>query len=635
MRTYDVNAVHSADRCTVLEAARATSSAPQFFPPSVIDKVKYVAIGNNNPAAIAMDESKRIWGEGSQIACVVSLGSGIAPVVKWSGAKREIESKGDCRGLFPVQAMGDIKWEEWERTQDIVGRTKPYMDVMRHEAHNAAEYLVQCCAYRIAIRRRLPLPPPGSCFGREDEIQLARNAILNGRHVAIVGGAGNGKSTVALNTVHSDEIEQYFTDLTGGSREGLRFWVRCDSFDTFAQLSDHICDDVFVLPRSGEPSLDVAVHYFRSRKCLLILDNFETLLHADNNGKEHFFRTLLSNNSVSSVLVIIHRGNQVEPLDVKADERVIFFRVLFSGLPQEGALELFKNLYPREENFSLSLIKQLVEELVFHALSIKLFALHANEDLTMTLKQLLHKWKDRKTDVFWDEEGKSTMMLRRSISFSLNSPELERQGERRFFGLALLSWVPDGVSHSDLLPLISTTYVHQGVFKVITVISKIGLADYLQDQGTLCMLAPIRQYINRLVRDSSPPFSMTLAVSLQPLTNHLMQKPEKIAEEFNINGDDRALRNSPRLFFGGQYQNLEHVLLESMVYHQTVCQLSAMWRKCQKPRTSISGSQSFSYKGTLYCGRSDRTRSEALRSVKAEVFTDCVSRLPISQGWCH
>ncbi|KAH8927303.1 FabD/lysophospholipase-like protein [Atractiella rhizophila] len=232
--------------CQVLEAARATSSAPEFFPPIVIDKVKYVAIGNNNPEAMAIDESKRIWGEGSQVACLVSLGSGLAPVVKCGRDKGEIEA-----AVKPSSKIvpSPIKWEEWERTEDVVGRTKAYIEVMGHEARKAAEYLAQVCSERIAVCRPMPLPPPGSCFGREDEIHRAREAILHGHHVAIVGGAGNGKSTVALDTAHCKEIEQSFTDLTRGTRQDLCFWVRCDNFDTFTRLSDHICQDIFALKK--------------------------------------------------------------------------------------------------------------------------------------------------------------------------------------------------------------------------------------------------------------------------------------------------------------------------------------------------------------------------------------------------
>ncbi|KAH8916007.1 hypothetical protein BT69DRAFT_1340650 [Atractiella rhizophila] len=101
------------------------------------------------------------------------------------------------------------------------------MDVMGHEAHNAADHFVQ-------VRRRFPLPPPGSCFGRETEIQLAREPILNARRVGIVGGAGNGKSTVALDILHSEEIKLAFA----GTRED-RFWLPSEIVFEFLSLGKY------------------------------------------------------------------------------------------------------------------------------------------------------------------------------------------------------------------------------------------------------------------------------------------------------------------------------------------------------------------------------------------------------------
>ncbi|KAH8913943.1 hypothetical protein BT69DRAFT_1361240 [Atractiella rhizophila] len=130
---------------------------------------------------------------------------------------------------------GGIKWEERERTKDIAGQTTARMEVMGHKARDAAQCFVQVCSERIAIRRRLPLPPPGSCFGRKGEIHRVRKAILEGRHVVILGGAGKGNSTVALEAVHCEEIKQSFTDLTHGTGEDLCFWFRCDNFEHLCQ----------------------------------------------------------------------------------------------------------------------------------------------------------------------------------------------------------------------------------------------------------------------------------------------------------------------------------------------------------------------------------------------------------------
>ncbi|KAH8915966.1 hypothetical protein BT69DRAFT_829306 [Atractiella rhizophila] len=47
---------------------------------------------------------------------------------------------------FSVHTVGSIKWEEWERTQVVVGRTKAYIDVMGHEARHAANPLILDCS---------------------------------------------------------------------------------------------------------------------------------------------------------------------------------------------------------------------------------------------------------------------------------------------------------------------------------------------------------------------------------------------------------------------------------------------------------------------------------------------------------
>ncbi|KAH8915297.1 hypothetical protein BT69DRAFT_1303931 [Atractiella rhizophila] len=136
------------------------------------------------------------------VKAIVEDGSCVANQMKMKMQEQPLDHR---YHRFSVHTVGSIKWEEWERTQVVVSHTKAYMDVMSHKARHAADHLVQ-------VRRWFLLPPPGSCFGREAEIELVREAVLRGRHVAIVGGAGNGKSAVALDT---------FPDLTAtyfGSR---------------------------------------------------------------------------------------------------------------------------------------------------------------------------------------------------------------------------------------------------------------------------------------------------------------------------------------------------------------------------------------------------------------------------------
>lgn len=71
-------------RCSVLEAARATSAAPSYLPPvklSIVGKEHLFKDGGlvaNNPTSLAIQEALALW-PGQPISCVLSLGCGKAP----------------------------------------------------------------------------------------------------------------------------------------------------------------------------------------------------------------------------------------------------------------------------------------------------------------------------------------------------------------------------------------------------------------------------------------------------------------------------------------------------------------------------------------------------------------------------
>ncbi|KAH8917570.1 hypothetical protein BT69DRAFT_654272 [Atractiella rhizophila] len=86
MRTYDIHAAGSspfipASAYTVWEAARATAAAPPFFPPVNMDYTQYVSLSRDNPTAIAVEETKRIWGQSSEIAWRAR--TCVWPVTRW------------------------------------------------------------------------------------------------------------------------------------------------------------------------------------------------------------------------------------------------------------------------------------------------------------------------------------------------------------------------------------------------------------------------------------------------------------------------------------------------------------------------------------------------------------------------
>ena len=83
--------------CTVLQAARATTAAPTYFPPEEIEDDQYVdgGIGYNNPAEEALREARRIWPT-REIGCLVSVGTGLMEPI--SGASKTKEQFGVTLG---------------------------------------------------------------------------------------------------------------------------------------------------------------------------------------------------------------------------------------------------------------------------------------------------------------------------------------------------------------------------------------------------------------------------------------------------------------------------------------------------------------------------------------------------------
>jgi len=63
--------------CNIWEAARATSAAPYFFAPIIIDNKKYIdgGLGFCNPSHVILEEAYKVWGD-RQIGCLVSIGTG-------------------------------------------------------------------------------------------------------------------------------------------------------------------------------------------------------------------------------------------------------------------------------------------------------------------------------------------------------------------------------------------------------------------------------------------------------------------------------------------------------------------------------------------------------------------------------
>ena len=160
-RTYDV-AKNKEYNCCIWEAGRATSAAPTFFKRITIGPqgsgVEYMdaGLGCNNPVKHVVGEAARVFGEDTQVACIISIGTGQSGSVgyakpnafqKWlptslisvlekiatdSGkTAEEMESKyksvpGIYQRFDVDRGLENVSLDEWKRLGEVRLYTKNY-----------------------------------------------------------------------------------------------------------------------------------------------------------------------------------------------------------------------------------------------------------------------------------------------------------------------------------------------------------------------------------------------------------------------------------------------------------------------------------------------------------------------------
>ncbi|KAM7208430.1 Acyl transferase/acyl hydrolase/lysophospholipase [Rhypophila decipiens] len=157
-RTYNIRN-NPTFNCTIWEACRATSAAPTYFDPINIgdegeqETFLDAGLGYNNPIEQVIEEARLIF-PGRRIACVVSIGTGLARVIKFPsfpktsplkliGALKKMATESDTTAervrkrfrntkdtylRFSVdRGLDDIKLEEWENLGEVRTYTTGYL----------------------------------------------------------------------------------------------------------------------------------------------------------------------------------------------------------------------------------------------------------------------------------------------------------------------------------------------------------------------------------------------------------------------------------------------------------------------------------------------------------------------------
>ncbi|KAJ7827297.1 hypothetical protein B0H13DRAFT_1917729 [Mycena leptocephala] len=369
------------------------------------------------------------------------------------------------------------------------------------------------------------LPSEPKIFhGRESELSDILCLFGQGSpRIAIVGGGGMGKTSLARAVIHHSEI--------AGRYEQQRFFVACDSAATQVELAALIGTHLGLKP-GKDLTHPVIQHFSSSPNSFLILDNLETLWEpAESRANIEEFLSLLT--GVEHLALVITMRGAERPAKVAWTRP--FLQPLMP-LTQDAARQTFIDIAdnthnPKEVDKVLSLTDNM-------PLAINLLAHLVDSE---GCSNVLSRWEKEKTSLISDGYDKRSN-LDLSISLSLSSPRLDSFSHSKDL-LSLLSMLPNGLSDAEL---VQAKFPMDNILSCKAVLIQTALA-YSDEHKRLKALVPIREYMQKI----KPPGNHLV----QPLLKHFKELLELYME---YRGTQSSSATVARI--SSNYSNIQNIL---------------------------------------------------------------------------
>ncbi|KAG6914217.1 hypothetical protein DXG01_001712 [Tephrocybe rancida] len=329
------------------------------------------------------------------------------------------------------------------------------------------------------------LPPAQLMIGRDEEKSKVIDTLLHAvpAHIAILGGGGMGKTTLALSVLHDHAIVDKYPS---------RYFVSCEGVTTILSLVGEIANSLHIpLANRDAHLLDTVISSFPGCS-LLCLDNLETIW--DDETIRPDLEGLLSVLEQHLGIIITMRGTQ-------RPSRVSWSRPLLAplqSLTYDSSRQIFEMTCGPVDEF----VEKLLNAVDGIPLAISLISALLDEG-NESSKSLWGQWAKAQSGVL--EKGGSHRLsnLDTSIHLSVHGPRMQAN-PKAIDILAMLSVLPDGFPDDDRAMEELESHLSKGynLHKAFLTMRRVSLV-HVNEEGKphrLRMLYPVRAFCEQRLK---------------------------------------------------------------------------------------------------------------------------------------